>query len=228
MVKKLPANPGDPGSILELERYPGEGNGYPFQYFCLERSMERGARWAAVHGGAKNHTFSSVAPWGPTLRPQGLQHTRPPCSSPTPRVYSNSCPLSRWCHPTISSSVVPFSSSPQSFPASGSFHMTQLLASGGQSIRASASTSVLPTNIQDWFPLGLIVGFPCNPRDSQESSPTLHFKSIPPQKTTLILWSIWRETGIHMIRYSHHRMEYIPSFNQVYLKVIYGNLIVFW
>ena len=87
------------------------------------------------------------------LRPYGLQHTRLPCPSPTPRVYSNSCPLSWWCHPTISSSVVPFSCL-QSFPASGSFPMSQFFASGGQSIRASSSASVFPMNIQGWFPLG--------------------------------------------------------------------------
>ena len=86
--------------------------------------------------------------------PHELQQARPPCPSPTPRVYSNSCPLSRWCHPTISSSVVPFSSSLQSFPASGSFPMSQLFSWGGQSIGVSASASVLPMNIQDWFPLG--------------------------------------------------------------------------
>ena len=89
-----------------------------------------------------------------SLRPQGRQHARPPCPSPTPRVYLNSCPLSRWCHPTISSSAVPFSSRPQSFPASGFFQMTQFFTSCGQSIGVSASTSVLPVNIQDWFPLG--------------------------------------------------------------------------
>ena len=89
-----------------------------------------------------------------SLRPHGLQHARPPCPSPTPRVYSNSCPLSRWCHPTISSSVVPFSSHLQSFPASGSSQMSQFFASGGQSIGVSASASVLPINIQDWFPIG--------------------------------------------------------------------------
>ena len=89
-----------------------------------------------------------------SLRLYGLQHARPPCPSPTPRVYSNSCPLSRWCHPTISSSVVPFSSSPQSLPASGSFHMSQFFTSGGQSIGVSASESVLPMNTQDWSPLG--------------------------------------------------------------------------
>jgi len=89
------------------------------------------------------------------LWPHGLQQTRPPCLSPTPRACSNSCPSSRWCHPTISSSVVPFSSCLQSFPASGSFPMSQFFASGGQSIGASASASALPMNIQDWFPLGL-------------------------------------------------------------------------
>ena len=85
---------------------------------------------------------------------RGLQHTRLPCPSPTPRAYSNSCPSSRWRHSTISSSVVPFSSCLQSFPASGSFQMSQFITSGGQSIGASASASVLPMNIQDWFPLG--------------------------------------------------------------------------
>ena len=89
-----------------------------------------------------------------SLRPHGLQHARPPCPSPTPRVYSNSCPLSWWCHPTISSSVVPFSSRLQSFPASGPFQMSQFFASGGQSIGVSASASVLPMNTQDWSPLG--------------------------------------------------------------------------
>ena len=87
-------------------------------------------------------------------RPHGLQHDRPPCPSPNPRVYSDSCPLSRWCHPTISSSVIPFSSCLQSFPGSGSFPMSQFFTSGGQSIGVSASTSVLPMNIQDLFPLG--------------------------------------------------------------------------
>ena len=86
--------------------------------------------------------------------PHELQHAMLPSPAPTPRVYSNSCPLSRWCHPTISSSVIPFSFHLQSFPASGSFQMSQLFASGGQSIRVSASASVLPMNIQDWFPLG--------------------------------------------------------------------------
>ena len=88
-----------------------------------------------------------------SLRPHGLQHARLPCPSRTPRVYSDSCPLSRWCHPTISASVVTFSSCLQSFPASGSFPVNQFFPSGGQSIRVSASVSVLPVNTQDWSPL---------------------------------------------------------------------------
>ena len=92
-----------------------------------------------------SHVQLFVTPW---------TAAHPPCPSPTPRVYPNSCPLIQWCHPTISSSVIPFSSCPQSFPAWGSFQMSQLFASGGQSTRVSASTSVLPMNTQDWFPLG--------------------------------------------------------------------------
>ena len=88
-----------------------------------------------------------------SLRPHGLQHARLLCSSPTPRVYPNSCPLSQWCHPTISPSVIPFSCL-QSFPESGSFQMSQFFTSGGQSIGVSTSASVLPMNIQDWSPLG--------------------------------------------------------------------------
>ena len=89
-----------------------------------------------------------------SLRPHELQHARPPCPSPHPRAYSNSCPMSRWCHPTISSSVIPLSTCLQSFPASGSCPMSQLFISGGQSFGVSALASVLPINIQDWFPLG--------------------------------------------------------------------------
>ena len=99
-----------------------------------------------------------------------LQHTRPSYPSPTPRVYPYSCLLSWWCHPTISSSVIPFFSHLQSFPAWGSFQMSQLFASGGQSIGVLASASVLPVNTQDWSSLGGLVGSPCSPRDSQESS----------------------------------------------------------
>ena len=106
----------------------------------------------------KFYQFSSVkfshSVMSDSLRPHGLQHARPPCPSPTPGVYPNSCWLSPWCHPTIASSVIPFSSHPQSFRVSWSFPMSQFFASGGQSIRVSASTSVLPMNTQDWSPLG--------------------------------------------------------------------------
>ena len=115
-----------------------------------------------------------------SLRPYESQHAWPPCLPQTPGVYSNSCPSSRWIHPAISSSVVPFSSCPQSLPASGSFLMSQLFGSSGQSIGVSASASVLPMNTQDWSPSGwrrlnLLVKSPCSPRDSQESSPTPQF-----------------------------------------------------
>ena len=103
-------------------------------------------------------SFSSVpfsrSVMSDSLWPHERQHARPPCPSPTPRVNPNPCPLSWWCHPSISSSVVPFSSCPQSFPASGSFPMSQLFTSGGQRIGVSASTSVLPMSTQDWAPLG--------------------------------------------------------------------------
>ena len=102
-----------------------------------------------------SQSFSSATQLRPTLRPQELQHARPPCPSPAPGACSNSCPLSWWCHPTISSSVIPFSSCLQSFPASGFLSMSQFFTTGGQSIGASPSGSVLPMNIQDWFPLGL-------------------------------------------------------------------------
>ena len=107
----------------------------------------------------------------------GMQHARPPCPTPISGVYSNTCPLSQWCHPTISSSVAPFSSCPQSFPASGSLSMSQLFTSGSQNNGASASSSVLAMNIQGWFPLGLTGWISLQSRNSQESSPTPQFKS---------------------------------------------------
>ena len=103
------------------------------------------------------------------------------------RACSNSCPSSRWCHPTISSSVIPFSSCLQSFPALGSFQMSQFFTLGSQSIGVSASTSVLPMNIQDWFPLGLTVGSPCCPRDSQEPSPTPSSKASVLRRSTFFI-----------------------------------------
>ena len=132
-----------------------------------------------------NGVFSSVqfshSVVSDSLWPHESQHTRPLCPSPTPGVHSDSRPLSRWCHPAISSSVVPFSSCPQSLPASGSFSVSQLFSWGGQSTGVSALESFLPKNTQDWSPLEWkngLVGSPCSPRDSQESSPTPQFKSI--------------------------------------------------
>ena len=131
-----------------------------------------------------SHSVMSNSLW-----PHGLQHSRIPCPSPTPRVYPNSCPSSQWCHPTISSSVGPFSFCLQSFPASGSFLISWLFTSGGQRIGASASTSVLPMNIQDLFPLrwtGLI--------SSQSKGLSRVFSNTTVQKnqffcTQLFLWS---------------------------------------
>ena len=162
--KESTCNAGDLGSLPGLERFPGEGQGYPLQYSVLKNSMNY---W--IHGVTKNRTQLSdfkknkktiklsvshsiqfsCSVVSNSLQPHRLQHARPPCPSPTPRVDSNSCPLSQWCHPTLSSSVGPFSSHLQSFRASGSFQMSQFFALGGQSIGVSASTSVLPMNIQD-------------------------------------------------------------------------------
>ena len=128
--------------------------------------------------------------------PHEPQHARPPCPSPTPGVYSNSCPLSWWCHPTISPSVVPFSSHLQSFPASGSFWVSQFFSSGGQSIGVSASASVPPMNIQDWFPLiwtGLVSLQ--SKRLLRESSPTPQFKSINSSMFSLLYGPVL--TSIH-------------------------------
>ena len=124
-----------------------------------------------------------------SLRPHGLQHARLPCPSPTPGACSNSCPSNQWRHPTISSSVVPFSSL-QSFPASGSFPVSQFFASGGQSIVVSASASVLPMKTRDWFPLWWTDWISCSPRDSQECSPTPQFKNI----SSLVLNFIYGQT----------------------------------
>ena len=134
---------------------------------CVKHNTWRGKlQPTPVFLPGKSHGWRNLVGYSPvqfshsvvsdSLWPHGPQHARPPCPSPTPGVYSNSGPLSRWCHPTISSSAVPFSSCLQYFPSSGSFQMSQLFASGGQNIRVSASTSVLPMNTQDWFPLGSI------------------------------------------------------------------------
>ena len=141
--------------------FPLLGNGFfkvlllsPFPVLFVRVCFQQWSYSLHVHTQFSSVQFShSVV--SNSLRPHEPQHARLPCPSPTPRVYPNSCPLSRWCHPTISSSVIPFSSHLQSFPASGSFPMSQFFTSGGQ-IGASAIASVLPMNIQDWFPLGWI------------------------------------------------------------------------
>jgi len=166
VVNNPPANAediGDMSSMLGSGRFPGGGHDNPLQYSCLENPMDTGAWHATVHMVTKIWTrmkwhrlwFTSLqcSVVSDSLRPHELQHARPPCPSPTPGVHPNSRPSSWWCHPAISSSVVPFSSCPQSLLASGSFPMSQLFAWGGQSIRISASASVFPMSNQDWSPL---------------------------------------------------------------------------
>ena len=142
-----------------------------------------------------------------TLRPHESKHARPPCPSPAPGVHPNPCPLSQWCHPTISSSVVPFPSRLQSFPASGSFQMSRLSASGGQRIGASASVSVLPMNIQGWFHLQLVWS-PCSPRDSEESSPRPHFKSVNSSALRLLYGPALTSTHDYWRNYSFDYSEF--------------------
>ena len=125
-----------------------------FWTVVLEKTLEESLGLQGSQAFCLSVQFSSVSQSCPTLRPYEPQHVRPPCPSPTPGVHPNPCPLCQWCHPTVSSSVIPFSSCPQSLPASGSFPMNQLFASGGQSTGVSASKSVLPMNTQDWSPLG--------------------------------------------------------------------------
>ena len=130
-------------------------------YKCLPESvacfwmLTRFGFWGLISKSVKLSHIVRFSHWvvSDSLIPHGLQHARLPCLSPTPRAYSNSCPSRQWCHPTISSSVIPFSSCLWYFPTSGSFQMSQFFTSGGQNIGVSASTSVLPMNIQDWFPL---------------------------------------------------------------------------
>ena len=121
-----------------------------------------------------------------SLRPHGLKHAKLPCPSPTPWAYSKSCPLRWWCHPTISSSVIPFSFHFQSFPASRSFLMSQFFTSGGQSIGASVTASLFPVNIQDWFPLGLTDFISLQSKKLSRSSPTPLFKSINSSELSLL------------------------------------------
>ena len=178
--------------------------GLPVHHQLLELTQTHSHRVRhAIKPWSSNHKFwimedfsvqFSCSVVSSSLRPHGLQHSRLPCPSPTPGAYSNSCPLSQWCHPTISSFVIPFSSRLLSFPTSGSFPMSQLFASGGQSIGASASASVLPVNIQDWFPWGLtdLISF-------QSKGLSRVFSNTTVQKYLFfsIQLSLWSSSHIH-------------------------------
>ena len=174
--RRLPYSPSQRNSNLVWvfpEADPRQGSGGKKYTWEMKKNIGRGGRqgreagwWRGLLSGfilefnfaGETVQFTSVqfscSVVSNSLQPHGLQHARPPCPSPIPGVYPNSCLLSRWCLPTISSSVVPFSSCPQYFPASGSFQMSQLFISGGQSIGVSTLASVLPMNTQDWSPLG--------------------------------------------------------------------------
>ena len=162
-----------------------------------------------------------------SLRCHGLQHARLPCPSPAAGACSNSCPLSQWCHPTISSSVVPFSAHLQSFPASGSFPRSQFLTSGSYSIGASASASVLPVNIQDWFPLGWTGGSPCCPRDSQESSPAPQSESVSSSLLRLLYGPT--VTSIHDYRKNHSltRLTFVNKLMSLLFNMLFRFVIIF-
>ena len=140
--------------------------------------QKAGHKWVTNTFTFHMYSVSSVEQSYPTLCDPMDWRNRFPCPSPTPGDYPNSCPSHRWCHPTISSSVMPFTSHFQSFPESGSFPVSQFFTSGGQSIGVSASASVLTMNFQDWFPLGLTGWVSSQSRDSQKSSPTPQFRSI--------------------------------------------------
>ena len=149
--------------------------------------------------------FISVTQLCLTLRPHELQHARLPYSSLSSRVCSDSSPLSQWCHQTISSSIVPFSSCPQSFPASGSFQMIQFSASGGQSIGVSASASVLPVNIQDWFPLGLIDWISLQSKGLSRVFSNTTVQSINSSALSLLYGPVLN-SHVHMVQLSHPYM----------------------
>ena len=145
------------------------------------------------------------------LRLHGLQHTRLPWPSPSPKACSTSCPWCWWCHPTILVSVIPFSSCLQSFPASGSFPVSPFFTLGGQNIGASASASVLQVNTQNWFPLDWLVWSPFCPRDSQGSSPIPYFKSI-----NSLTFSLWYDTSLTSIHdyWKIHCCDYMDIYLQ--------------
>ena len=152
-----------------------------------------------------------------SLRPHGLQHARLPFPSPTPEAYSNSFPLSWWCHPSISSSVVPFSCCLQSFPASETFQMTQFFTSDGQSIGTSVSASVLAMYIQGWFPLGLTGWISLQSKDSRESFPTPQFWSISSSVLSFLYGPTF--TSIHDY-WKNHNFNYMDLLQQSNVSAI--------
>ena len=155
------AVPRTPAAVRYLSALPWQASNFGVHnsmievYFALNNNKKKILSNQSLNVNQFSSVQFSLSVMPNSLRPHEPQHTRPPCPSPTPGVHPNPLPSSRWCHPTISSSVVPFSSCPQSFPASGSFPVSQLFASGSQSIGVSASTWVLPMSTQGWSPLGL-------------------------------------------------------------------------
>ena len=156
------------------------------QYPAVDVTGERSKVWCCKEQQCISSVQFSRSIVSDSLRPHESQHARPPSPSPTPRVYSESCPSSQWCHPAISSSVIPFSSCPQTLPPSKSSPMSQLFAWGGQSTGVSALASFLPKKSLGWSPSDGLVGSPCSPRDSQESSPTPQFQSINSSMLSLL------------------------------------------
>ena len=161
VAKNLPAKVGNEGSTHGSKKSPGEGNGKWLQYTCLGNSMGRAAWQATIYGVTEQlDTIQQLVVQLPSCvqlfaTPWTGRHARPPCPSPSLKTCPSSCPLHQWCYPVISSSDTLFSFYPQSSPASGTFPMSQLFTSDEQNTGASASASVLPMNIPDWFPLGL-------------------------------------------------------------------------
>ena len=162
-----------------------------------------------------------------SLRPHELQHARPPCPSPTPRVYSNPCPSSWWCHPVISSSVIPFASCPQSIPASKFFPMSQLFAWGSQSTQVSASASVLQWTPRTDLLYDGLVGYPCSLRDSQESSPTPQFKSIDFSVLSFLHSPTPTSIHDHWKNHSLDQTDFLGKVMSLFFNMIYRLVITF-
>ena len=156
-----------------------------------------------------------------SLKYHGLQHTRPPCSSPTPGVFSNSCPFNRWCHPTISSSVIPFPSCLQSFPASGSFQMSQFFTLDGQSTGVSAATSTLPKNIQDLFPLGWTGWISLQ---SKGLSRVFSNNAVQKHQFFGAQLSFWSNSHIYSRLWENHSFDYMDFFVGKVMSLLFNML----